>query len=82
MKWFLYSCFGDTLSKAHFVCLVACRLFRFVKPFVCFCKAENIVIYILIHTIQLIFFSTYEISQVVKIRNLRNFCSVPIFFSL
>ena len=55
MKWFLYSCLGDTLSKAHFVCLVACCLFHFVKLFVCFCKAENIVIYILIHTIQLIF---------------------------
>ena len=28
----------------------------FVKLFVYFCKAENIVIYILIHTIQLSFF--------------------------
>ena len=32
----------------------------FVKMFVCFCKAENIVIYILIHTIQLSFFSQFK----------------------
>ena len=37
--------FTVLLSKAHFVCLVACFLFRFVKLFVCFCKDENIVIH-------------------------------------
>ena len=37
--------FTVLLSKAYFVCLVACFLFRFVKLLVCFCKAENIVIY-------------------------------------
>ena len=43
------------LSKAHFVCLGACCLFRFEKLLSVFLKAENIVIHILIHTIQLIF---------------------------
>ena len=42
-------------EQAHFVCLVACCLFLFVKMLVCFCKAENIVIYLFIHTIQLTF---------------------------
>ena len=32
----------------------------FVKLFVCFCKAENIVIYILIHTIKLSFFFSIQ----------------------
>ena len=43
------------LSKAHFVCLVAYRLFHFEKLLFIFVKAENIVIHILIHTIQLIY---------------------------
>ena len=43
------------LSKAHFVCLVACGLFRFEKLLFVFVKAENIVIHILIHSIQLIY---------------------------
>ena len=42
-------------EQAHFVCLVACCLFLFVKLLVCFCKAKNIVIYLFIHTIQLTF---------------------------
>ena len=33
------------LSKAHCVYLMACFLFHFVKLLVCFCKAENIVIF-------------------------------------
>ena len=37
------------------MCLVACCLFRFAKLVFVFVKAENLVIYILIHTIQLIF---------------------------
>ena len=38
--------------------------FLFVKLFVCFCKAENIVIYILIHTIQLNFSLNSKIAQI------------------
>ena len=36
----------------------------FMKLFVCFCKAENIVIYILIHTIQLNFFLNSKIEPI------------------
>ena len=43
------------LIKAHFVCLVACCLFRFEKLLFVFVKDENIVIHIIIHTIHLIF---------------------------
>ena len=43
------------LSKAHFVCLVAYCLFHFEKLLFVFVKVENIVIHILIHTIQLIY---------------------------
>ena len=42
-------------EQVHFVCLVACCLFLFVKLLVCFCKVKNIVIYLFIHTIQLTF---------------------------
>ena len=49
--------FAVLLSKAHFVCLVACYFFFFLfeKSLFVFVKVENIVIHILIHTIQLIF---------------------------
>ena len=50
-----YTFYFAVLSEAHFVCLGACCLFRFEKLFYVFVKAENIVIHILIHTIQLIF---------------------------
>ena len=47
--------FTVLLSEAHFVCLGACCLFRFEKLLFFLVKDENIVIHILIHTIQLIF---------------------------
>ena len=44
------------LSKARFICLVACYLLLFVKAVCLFLKkSEHIVTYISIHTIQLIF---------------------------
>ena len=45
------------LSKAHFVCLVACCLLLFMKAVCLFLKKkiEHTVTYISIHTIQLIF---------------------------
>ena len=36
----------------------------FMNLFVCFCKAKNIVIYILIHTIQLSFFLNSKIATI------------------
>ena len=47
--------FGVLLSKDHFICLGACCLFCFENLLFVFIKAENIVIHILILTIQLIF---------------------------
>ena len=49
--------FAFLLSKAHFVCLGACCLFHFEKLSSVFVKSQNIVIHILIHTIQIIFSS-------------------------
>ena len=46
--------FAVLLSKAHFICLVACYLFHFEKLLFVFVKAENLVMHILIHMIQLI----------------------------
>ena len=56
MKWILHSCLYCYFEQAHFVMFSGLLFIRFVEAVVCFCKDENIAIYIFIHTIQPFFF--------------------------
>ena len=50
MKWILHSCLYCYFQQAHFVMFSGLLFIRFVEAVVCFCKDENIAIYLLIHT--------------------------------